>query len=101
MPKIFALLLITAFAAGAVFAHGGESHQLLGTVEEIHEDHLVVTANDGHTVTVRLTESTQYEKEKKPARRSDLAVGARVSIRLTEDDKTALKVKIGQVSSKH
>lgn len=98
MRKILALLLITAFVAGAAFAHGGEGHQLLGTVKELHENHLVVTATDGHEVTVALTNTTQYEKDKKPAQRSDLEVGARVSIRLTEDDKTAVKVKIGNAA---
>ncbi len=96
--KLFAFLLITLFAAGAALAHGGESHQLIGTVKELHENHIVVTATDGHEVTVTLTESTQYEKDKKPAQRSDLEAGVRVSIKLGEDDKTAVKVKIGSAA---
>jgi YHS domain-containing protein len=95
MRKIFALLLIAAFAAGAAFAHGGKSHLLLGTVKDLHENHLVVKATDGHESTVALTKSTQYEKDKKPATRAALAVGARVSIQLSEDNKSAVKVKIG------
>ncbi|HEV8580992.1 MAG TPA: DUF5666 domain-containing protein [Thermoanaerobaculia bacterium] len=100
MRKIFALLLITIFAAGAAFAHGGKSHLLLGTVKLLHENHLVVTSTDGHEVTVTLTATTQYEKDKKPAARSDLKPGARVSVKLTEDDKSAVKVKIGTVPAK-
>jgi hypothetical protein len=92
-------LLVAAFAAGAAFAHGGKSHQLLGTVKLLHENHLVVTATDGHEVTVTLTPKTQYEKDKKPAQRSDLAAGVRVSIQLTEDDKNAVKVKIGKAAA--
>lgn len=99
MRKVFILLLIATFAAGAVFAHGGKSHKLLGTVKELHENHLVVTSTDGHEVTVTLTGTTQYEKDTKPARRADLAVGARVSIQLSEDDKTAVKVKIGTAAA--
>jgi YHS domain-containing protein len=95
MRRALILLLISAFAAGAAFAHGGKSHQLLGTVKKLQKDRLVVTATDGHDVTVALAETTQYEKDMKPAKRSDLRAGARVSIRLTEDDKTAVKVKIG------
>ncbi len=98
MRKIFAFLLIASFAAGAAFAHGGKSHQLLGTVKELHENHLVVTSTDGHEVTVALTETTQYEKDKKPAARSDLEPGVRVSIKLTEDDKSAVKIKIGKAA---
>jgi YHS domain-containing protein len=95
MRKIFLFLLIATFAAGAAFAHGGKSHQLLGTVKALHENHLVVTATDGHQATVALAKTTRYEKDMKPATRAALAPGVRVSIQLTEDDKTAVKVKIG------
>ena len=96
MRRIFVLLLIAALAAAsAAFAHGGKSHQLLGTVKELHENHLVVTATDGHQATVALAKTTKYEKAMKPATRAALAPGVRVSIQLTEDNKTAVKVKIG------
>ncbi|HEX7181421.1 MAG TPA: hypothetical protein VF756_06230 [Thermoanaerobaculia bacterium] len=99
MRKFLVFLLIATFASGAAFAHGGKSHKLLGTVKELHGDHLVVTSTDGHEVTVTLTEATQYEKDKKAAKRSDLAAGVRVSIQLTEDDKRAVKVKIGTAAA--
>jgi hypothetical protein len=95
MRKVFVFLLMATLAGGAVFAHGGKSHNLLGTVKELHENHLVVTATDGHEATVALDKSTQYEKDKKPATRAALTAGARVAIQLTEDNKTAVKVKIG------
>ena len=101
MRRIFVLLLIAKFAAtfgGTAFAHGGKSHQLLGTVKELHENHLVVTATDGHQATVALAKATKYEKDMKPATRAALVVGSRVSIQLTEDNKTAVKVKIGGVN---
>lgn len=101
MRKILAFLLVAAFATGAAFAHGGKSHQLLGTIKELHENHLVVTATDGHVATVKLTKTTQYEKDKKAATRSALAAGVRVSIQLTEDDTTAVKIKIGKQDSNH
>lgn len=100
MRKILIFLLVAAFAAGSAFAHGGKSHQLLGTVMELHEDHLTVKATDGHEATVLLTSKTQYEKDKKPAKRSDLVAGVRVSIQLSEDDKNAVKVKIGTAAAK-
>jgi YHS domain-containing protein len=98
MRKVFILLLIATFAAtfaGTAFAHGGKSHQLLGTVKLLHENHLVVTTQGGQEKTVTLAKTTQYEKDRKAVKRSDLVAGARVSIQLTEDDKTAVKVKIG------
>ncbi|MES1241083.1 MAG: YHS domain-containing protein [Acidobacteriota bacterium] len=98
MRKVFVLLLIATFVAGAALAHGGKSHLLLGTVKELHQDHLVVKATDGHETTVMLTKSTVYEKDKKPATRAALVAGARVSLQLTEDNKSAVKVKIGGVN---
>ena len=98
MRKILTLLLVATFAAGAAFAHGGKSHRLLGTVKELHENHLVVTTADDREATVQLTQSTHYEKDKKAATRSALVAGVRVSIELSEDDKTAVKIKIGAAS---
>jgi hypothetical protein len=100
MRKILIFLLVAAIATGAAFAHGGSSHRLLGTVQELHEDHLVVKATDGHEVTVKLTKTTQYEKDKKAVTRSALKAGVRVSIDLTEDNKSAVKVKVGAAAAK-
>lgn len=100
MRRILMFLVVASLVAGAAFAHGGKSHQLLGTVKLLHENHLVVTATDGHEVTVMLIPTTKYEKDKKSAKRSDLATGTRVSIQLTEDGKNAVKVKIGTAAAK-
>ncbi len=98
--KILIVLLVAAVATGAAFAHDGKSHQLLGTVKELHENHLVVQTPDGQDKTVLLTQTTKYEKDKKAATRSALATGVRVSIQTTEDNKTAVKVKIGTAATK-
>lgn len=98
MRKAFILLLIATFAAGAAYAHGGKSHRLLGTVKSLQENRLTVTSQDGHVVTVMLTKATRFEKEGKPAKRADLAPGLRVAVQLTEDDKSAVKVRIGNAA---
>lgn len=95
MRKILVFLLLAVLVTGTAFAHGGKSHKLLGTVKRLHENHLVVTTPDGHEKTVQLTKTTRYEKDKKAVTRTALVAGARVSIKLTEDDKTAVKVTIG------
>jgi hypothetical protein len=89
------LLLLTAFAGTAAFAHGGKSHRLMGTVKALHENHLTVTTTDGKEATVTLAADTKYERDGKAVDRSALTEGTRVSIHLDEDDKTALEVKIG------
>ncbi len=95
MRKLAAtLLLFVAFAATAL-AHGGKTHRLMGTVKALHENHLTITTTEGKEASAHLTAETKYEKAGKPADRSALVEGARVSIQLDEDDKTALKIKIG------
>jgi len=94
---ILLLAVVALLAAAAVaFAHGGKSHRLLGTVKSIH---VTVATADGKEKVVKLAPETKYEKGGKPARLADLGVGTRVSIHLTEDDTTAVTVKLGQVSA--
>ena len=100
MRKIMIFILAVVLTAGALFAHGGKSHKLLGTVKMLHENHLVVTTPDGKEKTVTLTPATKYEKDKKAVTRAALAAGVRVSVDLTEDDKSAVKVKIGAAPAK-
>jgi hypothetical protein len=91
---LLAIVALLAAAAGA-FAHGGKSHSLLGTVKAIH---VTVTTADGKDKIVKLTPATKFEKAGRPARLADLGVGTRVSIHLTEDNTTAVAVKIGQAA---
>lgn len=100
MHKILIFILVVVLGASVALAHGGKSHRLLGTVKELHEDHLVVTTPDGHQATVRLATTTQYEKDKKKVTKSVLTAGTRVSIQLSEDDKTAIAVRIGKAIPK-
>ncbi len=95
MRKLVATLLLFVAVAGAALAHGGKTHRLMGIVKALHENHLTITTTDGKEAAAHLTAETKYEKAGQPADRSALVEGARVSIQLDEDDKTALKIKIG------
>ncbi len=99
MRKITPLFLIVLLASSAALAHGGPGN-LLGTVKEVNAEQMVVTTKDGHEVTVHLTEKTTYEKASKAAAIQDVAAGARVSVKLEKDGKTAVTVKIGSSPSK-
>ena len=94
MRKIVSLFLTLLLASSVVFAHGGPGN-LLGTVKEVTDGHMVVTSKDGHEVTVHLTGKTKYEKASKPASVQDVIEGARVSVKLEKDGKTAVMVRIG------
>jgi translation initiation factor IF-1 len=99
MRKIASLFLIALLASSAALAHGGPRN-LLGTVKEVSEGHMVVISKDGHEVTVHLTERTKYEKAGKAAAIQDVVAGTRVSVKLEKDGKTAATVKIGSSRAK-
>lgn len=96
MRKIALSLIaaLAALAATAALAHGGKTHQLLGTVQELRDDRLVVKSVNGEERSVVLTATTRFEKAGKPALRADLVAGVRVSIRFAEDDEAAVLIKI-------
>ena len=101
MRKILSLFAVAVLLATGAFAHGGKSHKLMGTVEHVDGDHVTITTTAKKEATVRLTADTKYEKGGKAADRTALVHGARVSIQLEEDDKTAVKIKIGGGEEKH
>ena len=101
MRRMFAFFALAALFTTGAFAHGGKSHNVMGTVEQVRENQLTITTTAAKEATVTLTSDTKYEKDGKAADRAALVRGARVSIQLDEDDKTALKVKIGGGQHQH
>ena len=89
--------LLLAFAL-PMLAHGDKKH-VIGTVEKINADSVVVKTSAGKSVEVKLTSATAYVsgagEQAKPAKPSDLAVGDRVVIHATPkgDTLTADEVK--------
>lgn len=92
MRKTLAALLL--FAATSAFAHGGHVHNILGTVQTVSASSIVLQKTDGSAVTVALTDATKYEMAGQPASSADLVAGARVSVHVANDSKTAVTVKI-------
>jgi hypothetical protein len=99
------LALIVLTAAGA-FAHGNKKH-VTGTLEKINADSVVVKTADGKSVEVKLAAATAYvsrvDKEDKPAKVSDLAVGDRVVIHATPKGETleADEIKFSPANAAH
>ena len=89
--KVFTLVSLALLLAVAAFAHGNKKH-VMGTVEKINADSLVVKTNAGKSVEVKLTSSTVYVSavggQDKPGKLSDLAVGDRVVIHATPSGET-------------
>lgn len=84
--KILALISLVVLTAGVVLAHGDKKH-VVGTLEKINSDSVVVRTADGKSVEIKLLPSTMYishvANEDKSAQVSDLAVGDRVVIHAT------------------
>ncbi|HXT23296.1 MAG TPA: hypothetical protein VN749_00550 [Candidatus Eisenbacteria bacterium] len=75
LSLLFALLL-----AVPVFAHGDKKH-VIGTVEKLSAEAVVVKTKEGKSVEVKLAPSTTYvTSADQPAKFTDLAVGQRVVI---------------------
>ena len=88
--RLSLLVLLSAVAMGAAFAHGSRVH-VKGTVEKIGADSVVVKTADGKSVEVKFAASTVFlsrsNNEDKPAKAEDLAAGDLVVIHATPKDK--------------
>ena len=77
------ILLLAVVMALPVFAHGDKKH-VIGTIEKVSPDSVIVKTADGKPVEVKLAATTVYvTKDGKPARFTDVAVGQRVVIHAT------------------
>jgi len=78
--------ILLVLSAAAVCAHGNKKH-IVGTVEKISGNSVVVKTTAGKSVEVQLVPSTVYVQrigsQQQPARLSDLQTGNRVVIHAT------------------
>jgi hypothetical protein len=92
---LITISLLFALAAGSAVGHGNKVH-VLGTLEKVNADSVLVKTKDGKSVEVKLVASTVYlfhvadnsakpsdANNNKPAKLSDLAVGDLVVIHAT------------------
>lgn len=95
MKRLAIITLLFLFTATIAFAHAGEVHTYLGTITTISEDgSFVIKMTNGKERTVLVSESTTYtHSDGHKAKHAELAVGLRVSAKISKDGKTALNVK--------
>jgi len=86
MVRHFIVVLIFAFLSGNAYGHGTGLH-VLGTVVAIDATHVEVKTPKGATVSVKLTKETRFKEKGKPKTMELPAVGDRVVIEATKDDK--------------
>ena len=77
------VLLLSVLLALPAFAHGDKKH-VIGTIEKISPESVMVRTQDGKSVEVKLAPTTVYvSNDGKPAKFADVAVGQRVVIHAT------------------
>ena len=102
--KLLTFVAMAGLLASVALAHGDKKH-IVGTLEKINADSVVVKTAAGQSVEVKLVASTAYVShlgnEHKSAKVSDLAVGDRVVIHATPKGETleANEVKFSAPSS--
>ena len=102
MKRIALLTLLFLFTATLVFAHAGEEHTYLGTVTKINADaSFVIKMTNGRDRTVVVSKTTAYlHSDGHQARKEELNVNQRVSVRISKDGMTALSVKFQAAAKK-
>ena len=94
MKRIAPLFLILVLASLSLYAHGTDSHSILGTVKTLEDNVLVVTSSEGKDVTVELTSETRYTRGTEEASREALTAGTRVSVKLSHDNRKVVSIRM-------
>ena len=95
-------LLIVALAVPAVSrAHEGHAHKVMGTVESVSGNHVMVKTTAGKTVMVMLDAKTRITQGKTKVQASALKVGDRVVAEGPEEKAMimATSVKLGEAAA--
>ncbi len=102
MKKAFAISLVLFLAVGSAFAHAGHAHTYMGSVTMLHSDtELMMKTTDGKDVTIQTTPKTIWlHSDGHTAKKSELAVGTRLVVKMNTDGKTAASVTISAPTKK-
>ena len=100
MKRIAPLFLILVLASLSIYAHGTDSHSILGTVKSLEDDILVVTSSEGKDLTVELTGETRYTRGAEEVSREALSPGTRVSVKLSHDNQKVVSIRLGAAAKK-
>ena len=102
MKKLVAISLFLLLASTSAFAHAGEVHTYMGSVTMVHSDtEFMMKTTAGKAVTVQTTPATTWlHADGHAAKRSELAVGSRVVVKMNKDGKTAASVKLSAPAKK-
>jgi hypothetical protein len=95
MKRLVAISLLLLTVASA-FGHAGHIHTYMGSVTMLHGDNtFMMKTTDGKDLTIQTSPKTTWlHSDNRAAKKSELAVGQRVVVKMMVDDKTADSVKM-------
>jgi len=101
MKKMLSLILFLTVTNA--FAHAGHIHTYMGTVTMLHTDtQFMMKTSDGKDLTIDTTPKTNWLDAKgHAAKKNDLAIGARVVVKMNIDGKTAASVTMASPPKAH
>ncbi|HXH41727.1 MAG TPA: hypothetical protein VNN08_24095 [Thermoanaerobaculia bacterium] len=102
MTKRIVVSLVLLLAVTSAFAHAGHIHTYMGSVTMLHGDTaFMMKTTDGKDLTIETSPKTTWlHADTHAAKRSDLAVGQRVVVKMMIDGKTAATVTMSAPSKK-
>lgn len=102
MKNLCASIAVVLLIATSALAHAGHAHTYLGTVTMLHGDSaFMMKTTDGKEITVPTSRKTAYIRaDNHAAKKSELAVGMRVVVKMSKDGKTAASVKMSAPKKK-
>src|SRR3712207_17189 len=99
MKTFLLLVLATALLAPAApLAHPGHDHKLMGTIESIAKNKVIVKTTEGKEMTFEITPLTAFKRGKQKGSATDLKAGMRVVVNIG-DGVEPLKAKEVQYSA--
>src|SRR5260221_1084863 len=102
MKKLFAISVLLLFAVISAFGHAGHMHTYMGSVTMLHGDNsFMMKTTDGKDLTIQTSPKTTWlHADNHAAKKSELAVGQRVVVKMMMDGKTADSVKMSKPAKK-
>ncbi|MEK7335994.1 MAG: DUF5666 domain-containing protein [Nitrospirota bacterium] len=99
MVRHLLLAFALVFTSSAAWAHGSGQH-VLGTVTAIDGAHIEVKTPKGKVVSVMLTKQTHFKAKGNPSSTELPAIGDRVVIEATKDNKTLTATEVHYSAAK-
>lgn len=101
MKKQLVTLASVLVLSTAAFAHNVHAMTKMGTVKRVQEKSIVLIMSDGDLESVSLSPKTAFlHSDDHAAKKSELAAGMRIVVKMTSDGKSAATVKMSAARRK-